>query len=792
MSGSGTRVPAVDPVEELAVSPVAPVPDALAVGGGNAMFVDGRCVHPRAAIKRLEIEFDGRTFPAMGWGMPLPERTDGDSYWWGIVEADPIDRQRLAWIELRAELTDGSVATGRLDSLDLLPELPTPDVARAPQSEASRKGLPHAGERSVAICMATWEPPRDLLERQIESIRAQTHDDWVCVISDDHSSPEGLAVIEEVIGDDPRFTFSSSTERLGFYRNFERAMTMVPDGIRYVALSDQDDRWQPGKLERLLAEMRPGVTLAYSDMRIVDEQDQVLSETYWSFRPNNHTDFASLVVANTVTGAASLFDRSILDDALPFPPPLGNAYHDHWIAQIAMALGDLAYVPEPLYDYVQHGTATLGHLAANNNGLNSSGRLTRARRIGDRIRGHGLHPGWRPFYFNIYLRTRVTSRVLEKRVGERMPAAKRRDLKRATPASATNLAWMVGRSMRNGISGVTATLGREGAMLRGWLWRGLGEARKSKRRVAPSRNPEPDRFREVPKPTDSGLMPIFVDYFTRDGSTVMMRLLSTSPQISIEDVYPFERRYFAYFWCWAHVLTREEWNEENWAPMILASLEGVRKTTVVGPPPWLPRPSLGMVQGETELSRHCFDFAWEQFSERVRRVAAEAGRPEPRYAAEKHMNTWRVPTGQLPPHELIVLLRDPRDSWVSIHSFERGGDMGGEDRATEEGMLEHVILRQRERLEWIGNLLEAGDVPVVRYEDLVLDLDGVAATLSERFGIELDPDAVRADAETRDKHVSAASPEASIGRWREEMSPELQARFADELGEQMRELGFEV
>jgi hypothetical protein len=371
-----------------------------------------------------------------------------------------------------------------------------------------------------------------------------------------------------------------------------------------------------------------------------------------------------------------------------------------------------------------------------------------------------------------------------------MPAAKRRALKRATPASGSNLAWMMRRSVRNGVSGVTETLGREGAMLRGLLWRGLGEARKRARRAAPAAVPAPDALRAVRQPAGRGLKPILVDYFTRDGSTLMMRLLSTSPQIAIEDVYPFEHRYFAYFWSWAHLLTREEWDERTWDQTALASLEDLEEQSVVGPPPWLPRPLLGLVQGETELARRCFDFAWEQFSDRVRTVAAESGEPAPLYTAEKNMNTWRIATEQLPPHELLVLLRDPRDTWVSIHSFEDGERMGGEERASEERMLDHVISRQRERLEWISGLGDA--VPVVRYEDLVLDLDGVAAGLAERLGVELDPDAAGADAETRERHVSAASPEASIGRWREEMSPEVATRFERDLGAPMRALGFEV
>ena len=40
--------------------------------------------------------------------------------------------------------------------------------------------------------MATYEPPAELLERQLESLRAQTHTDWICVISDDASEPGGV------------------------------------------------------------------------------------------------------------------------------------------------------------------------------------------------------------------------------------------------------------------------------------------------------------------------------------------------------------------------------------------------------------------------------------------------------------------------------------------------------------------------------------------------------------------------------------------------------------------------
>src|SRR2546430_10120878 len=35
--------------------------------------------------------------------------------------------------------------------------------------------------------------------------------------------------------------------RLGFYRNFERCLNLIPDGVEFIAFCDQDDEWYPEK-----------------------------------------------------------------------------------------------------------------------------------------------------------------------------------------------------------------------------------------------------------------------------------------------------------------------------------------------------------------------------------------------------------------------------------------------------------------------------------------------------------------------------------------------------------------
>jgi hypothetical protein len=116
-------------------------------------------------------------------------------------------------------------------------------------------------------------------------------------------------------------------------------------------------------LQSLLSYFDAATMLVYSDMKIVNERGEVLSNTYWTNRLNNHTNLASLLVCNTITGAASLFKRELLDYVLPFPQKVGQLFHDHWIACVAMLQGRVGYVDRPLYEYTQHSSNVIGHSA---------------------------------------------------------------------------------------------------------------------------------------------------------------------------------------------------------------------------------------------------------------------------------------------------------------------------------------------------------------------------------------------------------------------------------------------
>lgn len=363
---------------------------------------------------------------------------------------------RVRWWDL---LRVPALAPGTAIELTAAGGVPVGTMSAAAHPTSAPAGTPQG--RRIAICMATYEPREDLLRIQIDSIRGQDTDDWHCVIVDDASGPAGAEVIERVVGDDERFTVHRQETRAGFYGNFERALRLVPADAQLIALADHDDRWHPGKLSTL-AEAIGDAPLAYSDMRLTGEDGHVFRDTLWRGRRNDHVDLTSMLVANTVTGASSMIRRELLDVALPFPGPLGVQFHDHWLACCALAVGGIAYVDRPLYDYVQHPGAVFGEVSGG----------ARARRA----------PGAaRAAYFYGYLGRALFAATLLDRGDGSVEPAKRRALESFLRAerSPARTARLAARAIEHRLL-PSSTLGTESDLVAGILWRAaavLGAAR---------------------------------------------------------------------------------------------------------------------------------------------------------------------------------------------------------------------------------------------------------------------------------------------------------------------------
>ena len=452
------------------------LPAPLQVGSGTALRLEGTLAPGSMAVERVRVRLGSIERDVDAFGVRGRRSRGVAAQWWVVLPVPattPLGATPLVLMVGGA----GEEVELQLGVVELVERVSEPGPQSAPAGT-------DADGRLIAICMATYEPPYEWLLRQLDSIRAQSWERWVCLISDDCSSPERFADLERAVDGDPRFVVSRSPERLGFYGNFERALRMVPAEAELVALSDQDDRWHPDKLELLAGTLdeSPEAALAYSDMRILSEEGEILSDTYWYLQPNGYDDIASLILANTVTGGASLLRRELLDLALPFPSAHSDQhYHDHWLALCALATGDLAYLDRPTYDYTRHADSVTIRQAfewyAPAHGPVARARL-RWRRMTRRLRMGSARPGWRAIYFDRFLLIRQLVAVLELRAGGRIAPAKARPLQLLDNAESSSraLAWLLARSFRP-LIGRREALGRERVLLGGLIWRRLAGRR---------------------------------------------------------------------------------------------------------------------------------------------------------------------------------------------------------------------------------------------------------------------------------------------------------------------------
>jgi len=221
---------------------------------------------------------------------------------------------------------------------------------------------------SVALC--TRNGAR-YLPAQIRSICTQEPLPREIIVSDDGSSDDTLAVVRETIAlcgvaDRIALRVFSNTPPLGVTRNFEQAVRACSHAL--IVLCDQDDVWHPGRLARMAAqfEARPDLLLLHTDARLVDADLQPLGSTLFhalEVQPaeleaiSRGDAFSVLLRRNLVTGATTMFRRTLLDAALPFAP---EWVHDEWLAAIAAATGRMDVLPEPTIDYRQHASNQIG------------------------------------------------------------------------------------------------------------------------------------------------------------------------------------------------------------------------------------------------------------------------------------------------------------------------------------------------------------------------------------------------------------------------------------------------
>lgn len=223
-------------------------------------------------------------------------------------------------------------------------------------------------ECQLEILLSTYNGEQFLSE-QMNSLLAQTYTDWRLLIRDDGSTDGTLAIINKYILDFPEKISLLEDEdgNLGPTQSF--AKLLYQSKASYIALCDQDDYWVPEKLKLQMDKMfyeeaRVDVNyplLINTDLKVCDEQLNILSESFWKFQNINigqKSELRRLLVQNHVTGCTCLMNRALVDRVLPVSDRA--VMHDWWLALVAVSNGMVVNVDMATVLYRQHARNKVG------------------------------------------------------------------------------------------------------------------------------------------------------------------------------------------------------------------------------------------------------------------------------------------------------------------------------------------------------------------------------------------------------------------------------------------------
>jgi glycosyltransferase involved in cell wall biosynthesis len=219
----------------------------------------------------------------------------------------------------------------------------------------------------VSVVVCTYNGERFLAE-QLQSVLDQTHPLDEIIVSDDGSSDSTLDIVADfssrVSGaKKPTWMVQSRKKPLGVAGNFASALTKARG--EFIALADQDDVWEPDRIEKGLAHFREGVLLIHSDATLIDEAGRATGSLMSALRLTRGERRSllsgdavdALLRRNLVTGAATMIRSSLLKQALPVPE---GWVHDEWLALAAAAQGGVVFSEDSLIRYRQHGGNEIG------------------------------------------------------------------------------------------------------------------------------------------------------------------------------------------------------------------------------------------------------------------------------------------------------------------------------------------------------------------------------------------------------------------------------------------------
>jgi len=215
--------------------------------------------------------------------------------------------------------------------------------------------------KMVDVLLATYNSNVEYLKLQLDSILNQTYKNIHIIISDDASTKEDVKqILKEYERMDNRITLYFQENNLGYLKNFEFLLTKSE--AEYISFSDHDDIWYENKIEESIKTLEEkDVDLVYSDCKQIDENGQVLNDSYFLLKNMPKINGKNNILAfsrHIAIGCSCIFTKKIKEQMLPFSKSV--MAHDWLNVYLASKQKGIACIEKPLFEYRLHNSNEFG------------------------------------------------------------------------------------------------------------------------------------------------------------------------------------------------------------------------------------------------------------------------------------------------------------------------------------------------------------------------------------------------------------------------------------------------
>lgn len=215
---------------------------------------------------------------------------------------------------------------------------------------------------SLQILLSTYNGEK-YIRIQLDSLLAQTYQDFKVLIRDDGSLDKTREILEEYVQRDSRISWYGLENR-GVVESFFDLMKHADLTCDYFAFADQDDEWLPEKLEKAIEVLQAigsaEIALYCSDKIIVDEELKPLDVRVT--RDIRKPSFGNALVQGICTGCTAAWNRNLMEVLMGhIPIQIENVLmHDWWLYMVASCLGTVYYDDHAYIRYRQHQRNKIG------------------------------------------------------------------------------------------------------------------------------------------------------------------------------------------------------------------------------------------------------------------------------------------------------------------------------------------------------------------------------------------------------------------------------------------------